>query len=68
MSGWGDGGSVTHKAQRTMNALVKRDIANLAAANLAEVTTAVKHRLKKLRYRPHVIDGRLAGTSLTLGV
>ncbi|MFF8026195.1 transposase [Streptomyces sp. NPDC007896] len=46
--------------------LVKRDIGNLATANLGEVTRAVKHRLKGLQYRPDVIDGCLAVTSLTL--
>ncbi|MER5409027.1 transposase [Streptomyces sp. NPDC002769] len=49
-----------------VRSLVKRDIGNLAAANLGEVTRAVKHRLKGLQYRPDVIDGCLAGTSLTL--
>ncbi|MFJ5833576.1 transposase [Streptomyces sp. NPDC093089] len=47
--------------------LVKRDIGNLAAAGLREVTRAVKHRLKKLRCRPDVIDGCLAGTGLAPG-
>lgn len=46
--------------------LVKRDIGNLAAANLGEVTRAVKHRLKQLQYRPDAIDGCLAGTGLSL--
>jgi hypothetical protein len=46
--------------------LVKRDIGNLAAANLADVTQAVKRRLKRLQYRPDVIDGCLAGTGLAL--
>ncbi|WP_319741440.1 transposase, partial [Streptomyces sp. AK08-01A] len=47
--------------------LVKRDIGNLAAASLGQVTRAVKHRLKKLQYRPDVIDGCLAGTGLAPG-
>ncbi|SEG90563.1 DDE superfamily endonuclease [Actinacidiphila yanglinensis] len=47
--------------------LVKWDIGNLAAANLGEITRAVKHRLKKLQYRPHLIDGCLAGTGLVPG-
>lgn len=37
--------------------LVKRDIGNLAAAELGQITRAVKRRLKKLQYRPKVIDG-----------
>ncbi|MFF4341311.1 hypothetical protein ACFY00_15420 [Kitasatospora sp. NPDC001540] len=32
--------------------LVKRDIGNLAATNLAEITRAVKRRLKTFQYRP----------------
>ncbi|MFJ2716858.1 transposase [Streptomyces sp. NPDC087437] len=45
--------------------LVKRDIGNLAAANLGEVTRTVKRSLKKLQYRPDVIDGCLLGTGLS---
>ncbi|WP_455772866.1 IS630 family transposase [[Kitasatospora] papulosa] len=48
--------------------LVKRDISNLAAADLGQVTRAVKRKLKMLQYRPEVIDGCLAGTGLTLSV
>ncbi len=47
--------------------LVKRDIGNLAAADLGQITRAVKRKLKMLQYRPQVIDGCLAGTGLTLG-
>jgi transposase len=47
--------------------LVKRDIGNLAAASLSQVTRAVKYRLKKLQYRSDVIDGCLAGTGLVPG-
>ncbi|GAA2941655.1 hypothetical protein GCM10010518_30980 [Kitasatospora cinereorecta] len=46
--------------------LVKRDIGNLAAADIGQVTRAVKRKLKMLQYRPEVIDGCLAGTGLTL--
>ncbi|MFB7336065.1 transposase [Streptomyces adustus] len=46
--------------------VVKRDIGNLAAASLADVTRAVKRRLKGLRYRPDVIDGCMSGTGLAL--
>ncbi|MEU1287689.1 transposase [Kitasatospora sp. NPDC005856] len=44
--------------------LVKRDIGNLAAADLGQITRAVKRKLKMLQYRPEVIDGCLAGTGL----
>ncbi|MFF0191296.1 transposase [Streptomyces sp. NPDC005244] len=46
--------------------LVKRDIGNLAAADLSQITRAVKRQLKMLQYRPEVIDGCLAGTGLVL--
>ncbi|MFI9729334.1 transposase [Streptomyces sp. NPDC052092] len=45
-------------------ALAKRDIGNLAAADLGQITRAVKHRLKQIQYRPHLVDGCLVGTGL----
>ncbi|WP_369387503.1 hypothetical protein AB5J72_07750 [Streptomyces sp. CG1] len=45
---------------------MKRDPGNLAAADLGQITRAVKRKLKMLQYRPHLIDGGLAGTGLTL--
>lgn len=47
-------------------ALVKRTVGNLAAANLDQLATAVKHNLEKIQYRPHLIDGCLAGAGLAL--
>ncbi|WP_455583808.1 IS630 family transposase [Kitasatospora cineracea] len=46
--------------------LVKRDIGNLAAADLGQITRAVKRRLKRIQYRPDLVDGCLAGTGLVL--
>ncbi|WP_406001040.1 transposase [Streptomyces sp. NBC_00829] len=46
--------------------LVKRNIGNVAAADLSQITRAVKRKLKMLQYRPEVIDGCLAGTGLVL--
>ncbi|MFE5967230.1 transposase [Streptomyces sp. NPDC056463] len=46
--------------------LVKRDLGNLAAADLGQITRAVKRRLKKIQYRPELVDGCLAGTGLIL--
>ena len=46
--------------------LVKRDIGNLAAADLGQITRAVKRKLKMLQYRPEVIDGCLVGTGMAL--
>jgi len=40
-------------------------MANFAAADLDGLARIVK--LKKIQYRPHLIDGCLAGTGLTLG-
>jgi hypothetical protein len=47
-------------------AALQRDIGNLAAADLSQITRAVKCKLKMLQYRPEVIDGCLAGTGMTL--
>ena len=44
--------------------LLKRDIGNLPAADLSQITKAVKHRLKQIHYRPDLVDGCLAGTGL----
>ena len=44
--------------------LVKRDIGNLAAADLGQITRSVKRALKMLQYRPETIDGCLEGTGL----
>ncbi|MEU0431917.1 transposase [Streptomyces sp. NPDC006290] len=46
--------------------LVKRDIGNLAATDLGQITRAVKRKLKMLQYRPEIIDGCLVGTGLVL--
>ncbi|WP_315986740.1 transposase [Streptomyces sp. STR69] len=46
--------------------LVKRDIGSLAAADLTQITTAVKHGLKTIQYRSHLVDGCLAATGLAL--
>ncbi|MET9499498.1 hypothetical protein [Streptomyces sp. NPDC006552] len=45
---------------------VKRDIGNLAAADLGQITRVMKRKLKMLQYRPEAIDGCLAGTDLDL--
>ncbi|MER5764628.1 transposase [Streptomyces sp. NPDC002082] len=46
--------------------LVKRDIGNLAAANLSQITRAVKQRLEQIRHQPDLVDGCLAGVGLTM--
>jgi transposase len=46
--------------------LVKRSLANFAAANLDHLVRVVKRKLKKIQYRPHLLDGCLAETGLTI--
>jgi hypothetical protein len=41
-------------------------MANFAAADLDGLVRIVKHKLKKIRYRPRVIDGCLAATGLRI--
>jgi len=44
--------------------LVKREIGNLAAADLGQITQAVKRRLKRIQYCPELVDSCLAATGL----
>ena len=53
-------------SQEGIWSLVKRDIGNLAAANLGQITRAVKRRLKQIQYRPDLADGCLVGTGLII--
>lgn len=46
--------------------LLKRALADLAATDLAHLTRVIKRKLKQIQYRPHLIDGCLAPTGLTL--
>jgi hypothetical protein len=45
---------------------LKRSLANLAKRNLAQLTALVKTRLKRMQYRPALLDGFLASTHLGL--
>jgi hypothetical protein len=45
---------------------LKRSLANLAKRNLAQLTTLVKTRLRRMQYRPGLLDGFLASTVLDL--
>jgi putative transposase len=45
---------------------LKRSLANLAKRNLAQLTALVKTRLKRMQYRPGLLDGFLASTGLDL--
>lgn len=48
--------------------LLKRSVANFAAADLTGLTRTVKHRLKRIQYRPELIDGCLAETGLIIDI
>ncbi len=45
---------------------LKRSLANLAKRNLAQLTALVKTRLKRMQYRPALLEGFLASTRLDL--
>ena len=49
-----------------IRSLLKRAIANFAAPGLDYLVRIVKRKLKKIQYRPHLIDGCLAKTGLTI--
>ena len=46
--------------------LLKRSMANFAAADLDGLVRIIKRKLKKIQYRPHLIDGCLAATGLKI--
>jgi len=46
--------------------LLMRSMANFAAAGLDGLVRIVKRKLKKIQYRPHLVDGCLAATGLIL--
>jgi hypothetical protein len=45
---------------------LKRSLANLAKRSIGELTALVKTRLKKMQYRPGLLEGFLASTGLDL--
>ncbi|MFE7268478.1 transposase [Streptomyces sp. NPDC057592] len=46
--------------------LLKRSLANLTKQNIDQLTVTVKARLKRMQYRPGLIDGLVAKTGLNL--
>jgi transposase len=46
--------------------LVKRSWENFAAASLDHLIRVLKRKLKKIQYRPHLLDGCLAETGLVI--
>jgi transposase len=47
---------------------LKRSLANLAKRNLGQLAALIKTRLKRMQYRPGLIEGFLASTGLDLAV
>jgi putative transposase len=45
---------------------LKRSLANLTKTSLAQLTELVKTRLRRMQYRPGLLDGFLASTHLDL--
>ncbi len=45
---------------------LKRSLASMAKRNIIELTALVKTRLRRMQYRPGLLDGFLAGTGLDL--
>jgi transposase len=45
---------------------LKRSLANLAKRNLAQLTTLIKTRMRRMQYRSSLLDGYLASTRLDL--
>src|SRR6266700_3922185 len=45
---------------------LKRSLANLAKRNLTQLTALIKTRLRRMQYRPGLLDGFLASTGLDL--
>ncbi|MER6946562.1 transposase [Nonomuraea sp. NPDC000554] len=46
--------------------LLRRAVANFVATDLTGLVRIIKRKLKKIQYRPHLIDGCLAQTGLTI--
>jgi DDE superfamily endonuclease len=45
---------------------LKRSLANLAKRDISQLTALVKTRLRRMQYRPRLLDGFLVGTRLDL--
>ena len=46
--------------------VLKRSLANLAKRNISQLTALVKTRLRRMQYRPGLLEGFLAKTRLDL--
>jgi hypothetical protein len=45
---------------------LKRSLANLAKRNIGQLTALIRTRLKRMQYRPGLLEGFLASTGLGL--
>lgn len=52
--------------QECVWSMIKRGLADFAAANLDHLVRVVKRKLKKIQYRPELIDGCLTETGLIM--
>nr|WP_234355905.1 transposase [Kitasatospora aureofaciens] len=48
-----------------VRAHVKRSLPNLAVVDDDRLEAVIRHRLKRLQYRPDILDGFTVGTGLT---
>ena len=55
-----------HKPTEGIWSNLKRSLANLAKQNIDQLTALVKTRLRRMQYRPGLLDGFLARTGLDL--
>ena len=60
------GGGYAAEVARRLWANMKNGLGNLAARDVDQLAAIVKNRLKRIQYRPALIDGFLAQTGLTL--
>jgi transposase len=49
-----------------VRAVLKRSMANLVKRDLGQLTALVRTRLRRMQYRPGLLEGFLAGTGLDL--
>ena len=54
------------RASEGIWSLLKRSMVNFAAADVDALVRIVKRKLKKIQYRPHLIDGCLSATGLRI--
>ena len=67
---WPSGGNPAYVIPRPRAegiwSLLKRSMVNFAAADVNGLVRIIKRKLKKIQYRPHLIDGCLAATGLKI--